>query len=558
MRTPPSVARYRPVFRHAFSHYGKGDFLADLGSGLTVGIIALPLAIGFGIASGAQPGQGLWTAIIAGVVVALFGGSRFQVAGPTGAFVPVLAAIVATHGYHGLMVATLMAGCLLVAMGFLRFGALLRYVPYPVIAGFTSGIAVIIFVGQVPEFLGLAFERPHHLPELVWETAAHAPDFAWQALVVGAVSLAVALFWPKRFSRVPAPMLAVVAGLLLAWWTDWPVATIASKFGALPSGLPGFQLPGFTLQLLRDLAGPAFTIAALGAIESLLSATVADGMADSRHDPNAELIGQGFANILTPLFGGFAATGAIARTAANLRSGARSPVSGVVHALVLLLFVLVAAPLAGLIPLATLSAILMAVAIRMAEWDTFVELWRTSRSDFAVMALTFALTVVFDLTIGVAAGLVIAVVLFVRRMEQISSVRALTPQSDTEFDGSNSLRGKEVPEGVVLFRFEGPLFFAAADKLEGVLRSHGERPKVVVFRMRHVPAIDATALHALEVAIDKMRRDHVAILLTAVQPQPMKALFQSGLVDTLGLDSFCANLDEALARARKLIGFGEG
>lgn len=550
--------RYRPALRSGFTGYDRSGLARDVGSGVTVGIIALPLAIGFGIASGAEnPGQGIWTAIVAGLVVALLGGSRFQIGGPTGAFVPILAGIVAAHGYGGLLLATLMAGVLLVAMGVLGLGALLRYIPYPVIAGFTSGIAVIIFVGQLPEFFGLAFERPPHLPELAWETALHAKAADWHVAATGFVSLVIALGWPKRFSRIPSAMVAVVAGSLLVWLFDWPVATISSKFGAFPSGLPDFRLPEVSLQGIRELAVPAFTIAALGAIESLLSATVADGMADTRHDSNSELVGQGLANILVPFFGGFAATGAIARTAANIRSGARSPLSGVVHSAVLLVFVFVAGPLAGHIPLTTLSAVLMAVAIRMAEWDTFGELWRGSRADFAVMALTFGLTVVFDLTIGVAAGLVIAVILFVRRMEEVSSVRLLTPQSDPEYDGANSLRGKAVPDGVVLFRFEGPLFFAAAEKLEGALRSHGARPRVVVFRMRHVPAIDATALHALEVAIEKMQRDDVTILLTGVQPQPMRVLYHSGLVDRIGIDNFCAHIDEALERAGRLTAPGD-
>lgn len=545
---------YRPAVRHGFAGYRREDFWRDVGAGVTVGIIALPLAIGFGIATGAEsPGQGIWTAIVAGVVVALFGGSRFQVAGPTGAFVPVLAGIVAGYGYQGLLVATLMAGVLLVGMGLLRLGGLLRYIPYPVIAGFTTGIAVIIFAGQMPAFLGLTFPVPHHLPEMLRETVRHAGDTNWHVAVTGGLSLAVVLLWPKRWSRIPGAMVAVVAGSLLVWLLDWPVATIGSRFGAFPSGFPGFHVPEFSLQLIRELAAPAFTIAALGAIESLLSATVADGMADTRHDSNSELIGQGLANMLTPFVGGFAATGAIARTAASIRSGARSPVAGVVHALVLLLFVFVAGPLAGYIPLTTLAAVLMAVALRMAEWDTFGELWRNGRSEFGVMVLTFALTVIFDLTIGVAAGLIAAVLMFVRRMEQISSVRILTPQSDPEYDGSNSLRGKDVPEGVVLFRFEGPMFFAAAEKLEGVLRSHGRRPRVVVFRMRQVPVIDSTALGALEVAIEKMKRDGVTVLLTAVQPQPMRVLYRSGLVDRIGLSNFCAHIDEALEFARRIL-----
>lgn len=550
------IARYRPAAATAFAGYERSDFGRDLAAGVTVGIIALPLAIGFGIASGAEnPGQGIWTAIVAGLVVALLGGSRFQVAGPTGAFVPILAGIVAVHGYGGLLVATLMAGALLVLMGLFRLGALLRYIPYPVIAGFTTGIAVIIFAGQLPEFFGLVLgERPHHLPELLWKTGAHIGEARWHIVAIGSLSLAVALFWPKRFSRFPAPMAAVVTGTVLVAVLGWDdVATIASKFGAFPTGFPGLQVPVVSLQMVRDLAGPAFTIAALGAIESLLSATVADGMADTRHDSNAELIGQGLANLVVPFFGGFAATGAIARTAANIRGGARSPLSGVVHSIVLLAFVFVAGALAGMIPLVTLAAVLMAVAIRMAEWDTFGELWRGDRADFVVMLLTFALTVTFDLTIGVAAGLVIAVVLFVRRMEEVSSVRILTAESDTEHDGSNSLKGKEVPEGVVLFRFEGPLFFAAAEKLEGALRNSGARPRIVVFRMRHVPAIDATALHALEVAVAKMRRDGVEVLLTGVQPQPMRAMANSGIIDEIGRDRFCAHIDEALVKAGDLL-----
>ncbi len=551
------IARYRPVAATAFADYRLSDLGRDLAAGLTVGVIALPLAIGFGIASGAEdPGQGIWTAIVAGLIVALCGGSRFQVAGPTGAFVPVLAGIVASHGYQGLLVATGMAGAMLVLMGIFRFGAMLRYIPYPVIAGFTAGIAVIIFAGQLPEFFGLQLaHRPHYLPELLWETARQLDETSLRVVIIGALSLAVALLWPKRLSRLPASMVAVVVGSLAVFLLGWEdVATISSRFGAFPSGFPGFHFPEVSLQLLRELSAPAFTIAALGAIESLLSATVADGMTDTRHDSNAELIGQGLANLATPLIGGFAATGAIARTAANIRGGARSPIAGVVHSLVLLAFVFVAGPLAGHIPLATLAAVLMAVAIRMAEWDTFGELWRGARSDFVVMAITFALTVIFDLTVGVAAGLVIAVVLFVRRMDQISTVRLLTPESDPESKGANSLLNKRVPDGVVLFRFEGPFFFAAADKLEGALRGHGARgPKVVVFRMRNVPAIDATALRSLELAIEKMRRDGVTVLLTGVQPQPMSVLYRSGLVDKIGVDNFCAHIDEALARAEMLL-----
>lgn len=545
--------RYRPAIWDGLVGYNREDFVADLGSGLTVGVIALPLAIGFGIASGVNPGQGLWTAIVAGFFISILGGSRFQIGGPTGAFVPVLAGVVAVHHYEGLALATMLAGVFLILMGTFRLGALLRYVPYPVVAGFTSGIAVTIFMGQIADFLGLNFTRPADLPDLTLEIGRHLSHTQWQTAVIGAIALGVVVGWPRITRKVPAAVMAVIVSSAAVWALQWPVATIGTKFGGLPSGFPGWHLPSLSLDSVRAVLAPAFTIAALGAIESLLSATVADGMADTRHDSDSELIGQGIANFMAPLFGGFAATGAIARTAANIRSGARSPLSGVIHSLVLLVFVLFAARLASYIPLAALSAVLMAVALRMAEWDTFGELWRGTRSDFWVMATTFALTIVFDLTIGVAVGLMIAIVLFVRRMEEISSVKLLTPTSDSEMEGANSLRGKEVPDGVVLFRFEGPLFFAAVEKLEAALRSHGKRPKIVVFRMRHVPAIDATALHSLEVAVEKMHRDGVQILLTAVQAQPMKVLYKSGLVDKLGLDSFCANIDEALSVSGRLL-----
>ncbi len=545
--------RFRPAFFHLLHGFDRRTLAADVGAGLTVGVIALPLAIGFAIASGCAPTQGLWTAIIAGLIIALFGGSRFQIGGPTGAFVPVLAGIVAVHGYQGLAVATILAGVLLVAAGLFKMGALLRYIPYPVVAGFTSGIAVIIFLGQVPDFLGLSFPRPGEAPELLWEIGLHLSKTEWHTAVVGLAGLAIVFGLPRLTTRVPAAIVAVLVCTLMVWGLHWPVETIGSKFGGLPSGWPQWQWPSFSLENMRNLMGPALTIAALGAIESLLSATVADGMTDTRHDSNAELIGQGLANVVAPLMGGFAATGAIARTAANIRSGARTPLAGVVHALVLLIFVLVAAPLASHIPLAGLAAVLMGVAVRMAEWDTFKEMWQGPRSDFTTLLTTFALTVIFDLTVGVAVGLIIGVVLFVKRMEGISHVRLLTSDNDTEYDGSLSLRGKTVPGGVVLFRFEGPLFFAAVEKLEAALRGFSGKPKLVIFRLRHVPSIDASALHSLEVAVEKMRRDGVHVLFTAVQPQPMKVLFRSGLVDKVGLDNFCADIDEALQRAEELL-----
>ena len=544
---------FQPAIVSAFADYRRADFFADLAAGLTVGIIALPLAIGFGIASGVTPQQGLWTGIVAGLAVALLGGSRFQIAGPTGAFVPVLFSIVAEHGYGGLAVAAMMAGVMLIVVGALKMGRLLKFFPYPVVAGFTSGIAVIIFCGQLNEFLGLGLKMPEHAPQQIAALVTNLRAVNWHALAIGALTLAIIYAWPRLTKRIPASIIAVVVTAATVHFLQWPVATIGGKFGGIPSGFPGLHFPVVSLDAMRALMGPAFTIAALGAIESLLSAMVADGMADTRHDPNQELIGQGIANILSPLVGGIAATGAIARTAANIRNGARTPVSAIVHSLMLLFVALIAAPLASYIPLAALSAILLAVAVRMAEAHTFIELWRGPRADFAVMATAFSLTVIFDLTIGVGAGMLMAVVLFLRQMESISHIRLVTQESEPESAGANSLRGKSIPEGVVLYRMEGPLFFAAAENLDQALRGSGGKPKIVIFRMRNVPAMDASGLRAFRIAVEKLHRDRVKILLTGVQPQPMKVMFESGFVASLGEHKFCADLDDALNAARKLL-----
>lgn len=542
-----------PVMREALRGYRWADFRADALAGLTVGVIAVPLAIGFAIASGVTPAQGLWTAVIAGALVALFGGSRFQISGPTGAFIPVLLAVVIAHGVGGLLAATFLAGLLLLAMGLGGVGYALKYIPYPVVAGFTAGIAVVIFLGQLPAFLGVDAGRHQHAPEMAMAIGAAWRGFSWQAVAVGAAAFVISLAGPKLVRRVPHALLAVVATTLGAAWAGWPVETIGAKFGAVPSELPSFAWPALGLQTIRDLAGPAVTIALLGGIESLLSATVADGMADTRHNSNRELIAQGLANMVVPLFGGFASTGAIARTAANIRAGAVSPVAALVHCAVLLAVILFAGALAGMIPLAALAGVLMAVAVRMAEWDSFAEVWHSSRLDFAVLALTFALTVLFDLTAGVAGGLFLAVILFLRNMEVISQVKPLTPQSDSEHTGGLSLLGKKVPDGVVLFRLDGPLFFAAADRLEAALRSHAGTPRVVVFRMRQVPFMDVTGLRALEVAVEKMQRDGVHVLIVSAQPQPMKIMLASGLAARVGLDNFCGNIDHALERSAALL-----
>ena len=532
--------------------YNRKAFTADLAAGITVGIVALPLAIGFGIASGVSPGQGIWTAIIAGFLISAFGGSRVQIGGPTGAFVPILAGIVGAYGYGGLAIATVMAGIILVAMGLFKLGNLIKFIPYPVIAGFTSGIAVIIFVGQLKEFLGLSMAMPRHTPQQVLTVLTHLGGIHIHTAALGFVALAILIFWPKKWQAVPASMVAVIVTTLLVTCLHLDVQTIGTRFGGILSGFPSFSLPTISFDHIQELMGSAMTIAMLGAIESLLSAMVADGMIESRHDSNQELIGQGIANIICPLFGGISATGAIARTATNVRSGGRTPVAGIVHSFALLLIVLLAAPLATGIPLTALSAVLFMVAYRMGEWDNFHELFRSTKSDFSVLIITFALTVFFDLTIAVGAGLLMAGVLFVRRMEEITQIKLVTPESDQE-SGAESIREKEIPEGVMVFRIEGPFFFGVAEKLDYALERTSGVPRVVIFRIRNVPAIDASGLHALEITFEKFHRRSAQLVLSGVQPQPMKVLYNSGFVDKIGLDNICPNIDAALVRAREIV-----
>ena len=519
--------------------YRRATFFSDLGAGITVGIVALPLAIGFGIASGVRPDQGLWTAIIAGFLISALGGSRVQIGGPTGAFVPILAGIVASFGYSGLAIATVMAGIFLVVMGALKLGNLIKFIPYPVIAGFTSGIAVIIFVGQLKEFFGLSLKMPHHTPQQFWEIVTHLRGSNLESVALGLLALVILIFWPKKWRAVPSSIIAVIVPTVCVAIFKTPVHTIGSQFGGIAAGFPmeAFQLPVVSFGMIHDLMIPAMTIAILGAIESLLSAMVADGMIEARHDSNQELIGQGIANILCPFFGGISATGAIARTATNVRSGGKTPVAGMIHSLTLLVIVLVAAPMAKFIPLTSLSAVLFVVAYRMGEWDNFPELARSTKSDFSVLLITFALTVFFDLTIAVGVGLMIAGVLFVRRMEEITQIKIVTPESDLE-TGEDSVREKVVPKGVLVFRIEGPFFFGVAEKLEYVLERTTGVPRVIIFRVRNVPAIDASGLHALEITLEKFQRRGAQLVLSGVQPQPMKVLFNSGFVDRSGSTMF--------------------
>lgn len=530
--------------------------LPDVIAGITVGIIALPLAIGFGIASGVSPSQGLWTAIIAGFLISALGGSFVQVGGPTGAFVPILFTIAATYGYEGLALATMMAGVFLFAIGAFRLGGLIKFIPYSVVAGFTSGIAVVIAIGQLKQLLGLNVKLPAEAMAQFWGILTNLAGAQWQSLALGLLALGIIIGWPKRWRVVPPSIVAIlVTALIVYFWNPDPhtVATIGSKFGAKAmEGLPHFQLPHISFQHIQQLMGPALTITMLGAIESLLSAMVADGMIETRHDSNQELMGQGIANFICPFFGGISATGAIARTATNVRSGGRTPVAGIIHAVVLVIIALVAAPLAQYLPLASLSAVLLVVAYRMGEWKNFRELARGPKSDYLVLLVTFGMTVAFDLSIAVGFGLALAFILFVRQMEEITHVRIITEESDVGL-GGDSIRDKSVPEGVIVYRIEGPFFFGVAEKLEDVLDSAEIKPRIVIFRMRAVPAIDGSGLRALDIMRHKFSRRGTQIILSGVQPQPMKVLFNSGFVDKIGLDNICPDIDASLERAWEIV-----
>jgi sulfate permease, SulP family len=521
----------------------------NLLSGIVVGIVALPLAMAFAIASGARPEQGLYTAIVAALLTSLFGGTRLQIAGPTGAFIAVLSVITATHGIAGLQIATLMAGIILVGFGAARLGTVIKFIPNPVIVGFTAGIGVIIFVGQWKDFLGLS-PAPSglHFHEKVIALIQAMPTINLVTTGLALLALLILVAGPRYLKRIPAPLVAMVTiTVLQALFHFQGVATIGTAFGGIPQKLPSFAVPTIGLAQVLSLIGPAFTIALLGAIESLLSAVVADGMAGTKHNSNQELIGQGIANIVAPLFGGFAATGAIARTATNIRNGATSPLSGVVHSLFLILVILLLSPLASSIPLCCLSAILFVVAWNMSEIPHFVRLLRGSPApDVAVLLITFALTVFVDLVVAVNVGVILAALLFMRRM-------ALSVSIDPVIDGAGTgLPPGPLPPGVLIYNIEGPLFFGAAEKLERTL-AHIQRPATtLILRMGHMPFLDATGISAIEEIITDFLKHGSSVVLAEVRPNVLHKLERAGLLRQLGADNVAETLPLALARARAI------
>lgn len=525
---------------------------------MIVAIVALPLAIAFAIASGLPPERGLYTAIVAGFLVSALGGSRVQIGGPTGAFVVIVYGIVQQYGVDGLMVATMMAGVMLIGFGVARLGGAIKFIPHPVVTGFTSGIALIIFSGQVKDLLGL---RMGDVPAEFfgkWRAyAQHAASADAAAIGVAGLALAIILAWPRVSRRIPGPFVALLVTTALVHLLQLDVETIGGRYGEIPSSLPAPALPSFDLATVRALVGPAFTIALLAAIESLLSAVVADGMIGGRHRSNMELVAQGVANIAAPLFGGMPATGAIARTATNVRNGGRTPVAGIVHALTLLLIVLFFGRWAGLIPFATLAAILVVVAYHMSEWRAFKAEFTAPKSDLLVMLITFTLTVVVDLTVAIQVGLVLAAFLFMKRMSEVTNVQAVAREfvedGDLYATDPNAVRIREVPEGVEVFEINGPFFFGAAKQFKEHVEPVLGRPRVLILRMRNVPAIDSTGLHALGEVV-RRSRPRTLVVLSDVHAQPLMALGRSYLLDEVGEENIFGNLDDALNRAREHLG----
>lgn len=546
---------FRPRLLETLKGYTSKDFSADLVAGITVGIVALPLAMAFAIASGVKPEAGLFTAVIAGFLISGLGGTRVAIGGPTGAFIVILYGINVKYGPENLAICTILAGGLLFVMGLSRLGTMIKYIPYPVTMGFTSGIAVLIFSTQIKDFLGLQIEKvPSEFVDKMRVLGENLGSLRWQTLALAAASFAVIRLWPRTWQRrIPGSIVALVAGTAAVALFNIPVETVGSKFGGIPQNLPVPHLPHLAWDNIKHLFPPAMTIALLAAIESLLCAVVADGMIDDRHDSNQELMAQGLANMFSPLFGGIAATSAIARTATNVRSGARTPVAGIVHALTLLVIILAAAPLARFVPLATLSAVLVNVALHMGEWHNFGRLPKWPKSDAVVFLSAFVLTVVIDLTVAVEIGMVLAAMLFIKRSSETAQITAVDESTETE-GSHHSLIGKEIPKGVMIFRMMGAFFFGAADKLESVLKREKQEPEVLILRMRKVIAMDATGLNALEDLYERLHKKGKHLLLSAPHTHPMLVMEKAGFIDRLGRENVCPHIDAALARSREILG----
>jgi SulP family sulfate permease len=543
--------------------YSREKALADVSAGVTVGVVALPLAMAFAIASGLPPERGLFTAIVAGFLISALGGSKVQIGGPTGAFVALVSSVTAQYGYSGLATCTLMAGVLLVLFGIFRIGALIKFIPFPVITGFTAGIAALIFSTQIKDLFGLRMEAvPAEFMDK-WSAYLRGIDTVNPEAAAVGLGMVIILIAARRLKpKYPALLPAMIAATVIAQYLHMDVETIGARFGELPSALPSPALPPLTAALLATLIKPAFTIAMLAAIESLLSATVADGMIGGRYRPNIELVGQGVANIASSLFGGIPATGAIARTATNVKSGAKTPVAGMIHAVVLVLLLAFFAPWAKLIPLSALAGILVVVSFNMMEVRHFTSILKGPRSDAFVLILTFALTVLVDLTTAVAFGVVSASLLFIRQISEIVNVGMITrelrgDEDENEEPDPNAITTRSVPPGVEVFEINGPFFFGMIDTFKHTLRNVEKTPKAFVLRIRNVPMMDATGLHVLREFHHQCRRDGAYLIFSGVHSQPLVAFEKSGFLDEVGEDNFLGNIDDALNRSRVLLGLPE-
>lgn len=543
------MEKLKPKLFSVMKTYTKEQFFKDVIAGVIVAIIALPLSIALALASGVGPEQGIYTAIVAGFLISFLGGSRVQIAGPTAAFATIVAGIVATKGMDGLILSTILAGIILVAMGFLRLGNLIKYIPYTITTGFTAGIAVTIAIGQLKDFLGLTYPAGTVTIETLEKLSAVLQNIGTmnvQALIVGLVCLAILIVWPYINKTIPGSLIAVIAGILMVQLLHMNVNTIGDLY-EISNKLPQFRLPSFTLNDVGDVLPDAFTIAILAAIESLLSCVVSDSMINSKHRSNMELIAQGVGNVGSALFGGIPATGAIARTAANIKNGGRTPIAGMVHSITLVLILVVLMPYAALIPMPCIAAILFMVAYNMCGWRTFVNLCKSSpKSDIIVLVLSFVLTVVFDLVLAIEVGILLAAILFMKRMSEVTEVEGW--KYVDEEDDPDSLALRVVPDHTLVYEISGPMFFAAADKILSI--SLKEDTACLILRMRSVNAIDATAMHSLTELLEKCEKKGIRIILSHVNEQPRKVMDKAGFSERIGIENFCAHIDEALEAAK--------
>ncbi len=538
-------------------NYSFNQFMADCTSGVIVGIVALPLAIAFGIASGVSPEKSLITAITGGFIVSFLGGSRVQIAGPTGAFVVIVYGIIQKYGIEGLYISTIMAGILLIILGYARIGSMIKFMPYPVVVGFTSGIAVIIFSSQIKDYLGLSMGGvPAEFFQKWIEYGRHVSTINIYAFMLSAGTMLIIIFWKKINKQIPGSLVALILSTLIVHFLKLPVETIGSRFGEIPNNFPAPVIPKIELETIKQLTSPIIAIALLGGIESLLSAVVADGMIGGRHRSNMELVAQGIANIVSPIFGGIPVTGAIARTATNINNGGRTPVAGMVHAIILLLIMLFLGKWVVYIPLACLAGILVIVAYNMSEWHSFVMLLKSPRSDVTVLWGTFLITVIFDLTMAIQIGVILSIFLFMRRMALITNVRVITDQLediDEESDDPHAIEKKHVPPGVEIYEINGPFFFGASYKFMEAMNEAGRNPKVRIIRMRNVLSLDATGLNAIREQHKNSLKHGIPFIISGIHAQPLMVFEQSGFLKAIGEENIFRSIDDALKRADQLL-----